>query len=341
MAQTSGLWTTAGAPAGHQVVSYTEVLASDMLAIAAACSGFEGVAQGYLNELAPSTTGNNNCRIATGGAMVDGKYYKNSANVDLTIDSPSAGHYRIDRVVIEATWATPNVVATVIKNGVEDAVAPAYPSTAGVNYAITIAQVRVNEGGVIAYVTDERLWAIVDTDGSTLEANAGELRVKDGGITAAKIANRTRAFLVPCTGVTTQLSGGVDAWRNELAGFEIDVTSIFVAFGEFAVPSDFYSAMTVKAVYQPGATGNVYTKQEARYGAAGEAYSIHTANDGGYAAVGVTNLQLSIVQSVSIANAALGDIVTMAWYRDGTNGSDTVEAYIYFKGWLVEYTADS
>ena len=71
-AETSGLWSTDAAPAGHQVVSYTQALNSTMLEIGAACSGFEGVAPGYLAELAPSSTGVNNARIATGGAVVDG-----------------------------------------------------------------------------------------------------------------------------------------------------------------------------------------------------------------------------------------------------------------------------
>jgi hypothetical protein len=175
--------------------------------------------------------------------------------------------------------------------------------------------------------------------------------VKDLGITTAKIAadavttakipNRTRSVFVSASGVADAISSGNDIGRNEHAGFEINNTSIYVAFGEFIVPRDFVSGMTVKAVFQPGGSGNAYVKSEARYGASGEAYSNHTDDDGGYAAIAVTNALLSVVQSVSLSNAAIGDYVTMTWYRDGTHGSDTVEAFIYFKGWLVEYTADS
>jgi hypothetical protein len=187
MAETSGLWTTSGAPAGHQVASYTQALATDMLAITAACSGFEGVAPGYLNELAPSSTGVNNCRIATGGAMVDGKYYKNSANVDVNIPSSSGGNTRIDRVVLRATWADFDCVIERIP-GTDDPAptAPAITQTSGTTYDIQLCQVLVTAGGVIT-ITDERKWAVVDTDESTLEDSAGLLRVKDLGITTAKI----------------------------------------------------------------------------------------------------------------------------------------------------------
>jgi hypothetical protein len=189
-AETSGLWTTAASPAGHQVTEYTQALASDMLAITAACSGFEGVAPGYLSELAGSSTGSRNVRIATGGAMVDGKYYKNTANVDKTLDLPSGGTTRIDRVVLEALWSTTfTCVVTVIK-GTESGGTPTPPSitqTSGTKYDILLYQALINASGDVT-LTDERTWAIVDTDESTLEDAAGLLRVKDLGITAAKLA---------------------------------------------------------------------------------------------------------------------------------------------------------
>jgi hypothetical protein len=95
MAETSGLWTTAAVPGGHAVVSYTQAIASDMLAIAAACSGFEGGAPGYSDELAPSSAFDNFVTIAAGGALVDGKFYKNTDPVTTASASASAGNYRM------------------------------------------------------------------------------------------------------------------------------------------------------------------------------------------------------------------------------------------------------
>lgn len=160
MAQTSGLWTTSGAPAGHQVASYTQVHASKMLSIVSACSGFEGVAPNYLNELAPSTTGANNCRIATGGAMADGKWFDNSANVDVVIPSAvGGGNTRIDRVVLRVSWAAFTAIITRIA-GTDAAspVAPAITQTSGTTYDITLCQCLVDVAGEVT-ITDERTWA--------------------------------------------------------------------------------------------------------------------------------------------------------------------------------------
>jgi len=344
MAETSGLWTTAGAPAGHQVVSYTQALASTMLEVAAACSGFEGVAPGYLNELAPSSTGINNVRIATGGAMVDGKYYKNSANVDLNIPDAGAGETRIDRVVLVATWADFDCVLEVLPGTSHASPTPPTLADAGYDvsgtaYAIYICQVLVTQAGAIT-ITDERTWAIVDTDGSTLEDSSGALQVKDGGITAAKIANRTRRFFVPAVQMIDQ-DTSTDLFRLDYAGWKADDSDHSIAFGEFWVPEDFVSGMTVKAVYQPNASGNIYSLNYARYGASGQAYSTHTNDDGGPGVVAVTDAVLNIQQTITLTNAALNDVVTLNWDRDAASGSDTLAGWVYFKGWLVEYTADS
>jgi len=313
-----------------------------MLKVAAACSSFEGVAPGYMNELAPSTTGDNNCRVATGGAMVDGKYYNNSANVDLVIDSASAGHYRIDRVVVRAAWATFTCSLVVIKNTVEDAVAPAITQTTGVTYDIQIAQVRVTDAGVITSVTDERTWAICETDGSTLEDSGGNLRVKDLGITtakindsavtAAKIANRTRKLFVPAQ--------HTDDSVNDTTGVDLVDGASDSAMGHFTVPSDFVSDMTVKAVIYPAGTGNVYSSHTAYLGAAGEAIGTHTVATGNQA-VAVTANQYSVIQSLALVDAAAGDYIFVSYLRAGGNALDTVGAAVHMMGFLVEYTADS
>ena len=172
MAETSGLWTTDAAPAGHQQVSYTQALASTLVEVGAACSGFEGVAPGYLSELAPSSTGVNNARIATGGAVVDGKYYKSTANEDHVIANAAAGETRIDRIVLRATWANFECIQTIIA-GTSDPTptAPAITQTTGVTYDIMICQVLVTDGGVIT-ITDERTWAFADQAALTVLARA-------------------------------------------------------------------------------------------------------------------------------------------------------------------------
>ena len=161
MAETSGLWTTDAAPAGHQVVSYTQALVSDMLKITSACKDFQGVAPRYGGQLEPSSTGVNNARIATGSAMVDGKYYSSTANEDHVIANAAAGETRIDRIVLRATWANFECVQTIIAGVSGPApTAPAITQTTGVTYDIMICQVLVTDGGVIT-ITDEREFASV------------------------------------------------------------------------------------------------------------------------------------------------------------------------------------
>src|SRR4030065_2267257 len=105
MTETSFFWTTSGTPSGHQVASYTQVIAAKAWAILAACAGKEGVAPDYMNELA-GTTGTNVVHINTGGAVVDGQIYQNGASVDVTIPSAvGGGNTRIDLIVLRVSWA--------------------------------------------------------------------------------------------------------------------------------------------------------------------------------------------------------------------------------------------
>lgn len=348
MAQKSGLWTTDASPAGHQVTSYTQATASEMLAVAAACSGFEGVAPGYLNELACSVEGANEVDVATGGAMVDGKYYINTDVVTLDSDdlpSPSGGTTRIDRIVLEVTWANFECVITVIA-GTESGgtpSAPSIPTTAGTNYAIPLYQALINAAGEVT-LTDERTWAIVPVDDSTIEDNgAGALRVKDSGITAAKIANRTRKFFVPSVEAYDSTVGGTagDRMRTTVVGYTLTETSLSSGYGNFLIPQDFASGMTIKPIfYGTAGAGDVYYKTDVQYGAVGEAYNNH-AHSGSYAALTVTADVWQVGASVSLTSGAADDLVSMRFYRDGTNGSDTFNGAFYFLGFIVEYTADS
>jgi hypothetical protein len=190
LTETSGFWTTDDTtPAGHQVASYTQVIAAKAWAILASCGGKEGVAPSYLNELVGSVPAAKKARIGTGGAVVDGQWYENNAAVDLDIgEAVGEGNTRIDRIVLKCTWADFDVVLEVIPG--TDAASPVAPSltqTPGTEYDIPLYQALVNVGGTVT-LTDERTWAIVDVDDSTIEASAGELRVKDLGITLAKLA---------------------------------------------------------------------------------------------------------------------------------------------------------
>lgn len=147
------MWTTGTTNDGAS--TYTQLDASELSKIFAACTGFEGVAPNYLNGLKVSGTASP-VSIDTGGAMVDGKPYKNDASTTIVIPTP-VSLTRIDRIVARADWANHQVRLTRIA-GTEGAGAPAITQTPGTTYDIKLAQVSITTGGAIT-VTDERTFA--------------------------------------------------------------------------------------------------------------------------------------------------------------------------------------
>jgi len=155
MAETSGFWTTSGTGTGDQVASYTQAHHSTALTLAAGAKSLDGVATGYLNGLAV-TAGSGKVSVASGGALVDGKWYTNSAAMDISIPTPTAGTSRIDRIVLRAVWSSYTVRCVKLAGTASSSPAvPALTQTRGGTFEIAIAQVRVTSAGVIT-VTDER-----------------------------------------------------------------------------------------------------------------------------------------------------------------------------------------
>ncbi len=97
--------------------------------------------------------------VGTGMALVQGRYYINSADLTLTVEAADPSYPRIDRVVVRADLAG-RTVHVVVKKGTAAAspVAPALTRTAEI-WELSLAQVRVEAGAtsiVAAKITDER-----------------------------------------------------------------------------------------------------------------------------------------------------------------------------------------
>jgi len=188
MAQQSWLWNTDGTGDG-KIGGYTQADWAIIAAILGACCGYEGVAPAYRNELAPAANGANTVRVATGGAVVDGKPYDSSTAVDVNVPSASgAGNTRIDRIVLRADWTAQTVRLTRLA-GVDAASpsAPAITQTPGSVYDIMVCQVLVNTAGAVT-VTDERVWAATNAHG--LAPNAvTEPAIQNGAVTTNKHAD--------------------------------------------------------------------------------------------------------------------------------------------------------
>jgi hypothetical protein len=386
MTEFSGLWTTGGA--GDGASTYTRAQLSDLFKVLGACMDNEGVAPGYLNACAVSANGANSARVATGGALVDGIMYSNSANVDTNIPSAvGGGNTRIDRLVLRADWTAQTVRVTRIAG--TDAASPSAPaitSSAGTTYDLKLAQVLVDTSGTVT-ITDERVLArpgalslansvalgftnaagtainpvltqnssdqvAVITAGAGFRiineaqdtvlvdvSETGVLTLAGSGITAANITNRTRTFFVQPAQVkrtdtnvvgVSQVEGG-----QMIDGVEND------ALGYFYCPADYVSGLTVAAAVSPSTTSaNIYCQQEIYYAALGESLGTHS---GAFApaAVAITTGQINLIASVSLSSISAGDYVAMRFIRDASNWADTINNLVYFRGWLVSYTADS
>lgn len=209
MSESSILWSTNGTGDGaaditsSQWINFFEILfLSDKTT--------EGVAPRYLNALAVSSTGNNNARVATGGAVVRGFLYRSTANVDLTIPSPASDTGF--RIVLRADWTLQTVRAAYVLNttGVTDA--PALTQVDGTTWEISLATGTITSGGVIA-VTSAPTYLHYNTNVSTAMLEAAS-------VTAAKIAAAVAGDGL-AGGAGSALSVNVDG-----VGIEIDTDAL-------------------------------------------------------------------------------------------------------------------
>ena len=172
----------------------------------------------------------------------------------------------------------------------------------------------------------------------TVLAKLGAGNVAFQLIVPALVTDRTRKFFVQCVG-GENINDGIAIERNDPRGWELVDNKECTANGNFIVPNDFASGMTVTAVVIPFANGDVFSSNEATYGACTEAFNTH-GDAAGPAAVAVTTV-VNCIQEITLGNEAIGDIVNLEYDRDATNIGDTIGNLVWFSGWIVEYTADS
>ncbi len=246
-------WWTTGAGSGDSPTNYTQSDLSEISKILAASAGFEGVAPGYLNSLA-ITGASSPVSMDTGGAMVDGRQYKNDAALSITIPTPVT-YSRIDRIVLRASWGTTYTVRATRIAGTEASspTAPAITQTPGSTYDIKLYQVLITTGGAIT-LTDERTWAALRVDGTTLQVSAGAIGVKAGGIGTAQIANSaiTNALL----GAGAVLLGNLDPSLKFQKIAEFTGDGIQTSFSFTSIPATFkHLLLLVNAAYYYNVAG--------------------------------------------------------------------------------------
>ena len=178
--------------AGDGSSEYTEVDHSRWVRVVGACFGHEGIGPGYGTEFsaAANPTGGTDrkVRMGTGGAIVDGKPLDQDVLEDHLLDvTPS---YRRDRIVLKCDWTAHTVRIAVLKGTDGSETPPTIPAPNPNTLVYQgLWQVRLISSGEVTLEADERIWAETSVDDVTIEvSDTGELRVKDDGIVAAKIA---------------------------------------------------------------------------------------------------------------------------------------------------------
>lgn len=123
----------------------------------------KGVIRNWLNELAVTSPGVNAANVATGAALVHGKFYRNTAVVNV-VGIPSApggaGHtWREDLICVRSSWVAQTIRVYRHANPADEVAYPAPTQTDGTCWEIPLAAVRINAAGTITLITDLREFA--------------------------------------------------------------------------------------------------------------------------------------------------------------------------------------
>lgn len=115
----------------------------------------QGVIGDWLNELEVTDGGANIADVDTGAALAHGKFYRNTAIVNLAIPN-SVGAWREDLVCLRSSWAAQTIRIYRHANPADGVGYPAPTQTDGSCWEIPLAAVRINNAGAITLITDLR-----------------------------------------------------------------------------------------------------------------------------------------------------------------------------------------
>ena len=196
----------------------------------------EGVLPDYLNELVVTNPAGLTIRVASGGAVVDGKFYRNTANVDFAGAAPGGGS-NFYTVVAHKDFAAQTVRLSML--GPNAVAPPAVTQADGVDWEIAIYEIEITSGSVVT-LTDVRVYCHFNTNVSTAMLEDGAVttpKLPDGAVTAVKL--------------TDGAGSGVDA--DLLDGLE--GSAYLTPMTSLAATADIVLAVGA-SVLIPGMTGN-------------------------------------------------------------------------------------
>lgn len=156
------------------------------------------------------------------------------------------------------------------------------------------------------------------------------------------LVGRTRSFLVsPQSGYDVMTSLALVRTDAMAEGLPMADGNVTYVFGEFLVPVDYVSDMTIQPIVVSAATGDIYASGHVYYSAVGETWDGHDDQLANAARAITLNKHNGATASMTLSTPAAGDIVHVQFTRTGDNVLDTVGNTVFFIGWMVTYRADS
>lgn len=240
MAESSIFWTTGSTGDGASPYTQAQILAW-LLRTFLNDPTTQGVLYDYADDLVPAGSVSP-VTIGAGAAMVCGIPYESTAQVEVTIPTPTIGTTG-HRIVLRADW-TAQTVRVELKSS-SDGVAsiPALTQTADDMWEISLATLTITTGGAIT-LTDTRAYIKpnIRVRGNNLDDNAVvTAKIAANAVTTAKVANNaiddTKAgSRVP---VVTNRQGGSDTDWGEFGNTNYSVSgNVLIQAGSIEVDID-------------------------------------------------------------------------------------------------------
>jgi len=271
---------------------------------------------GLLEVTNPSTSV---IRVADGIALVDGKIYYNTANIDETLDVPLTGTNYFT-VVLHKDFAAQTVRVDIKEaagnsnGGASTAVGvPVVTQTDGTTWEISLATITITVGPVVT-ITDTRYY------------------IGKGG---------ERTVCIPVVQGNTG-SGPPTSLDMNTTGYGWDTQDGVASncYGMWVVPDDFISDLTISVALYAEATADVCGRGYVSYSAAGEAYNTHS--DLSVAiTVGVVNTIVKEDYEIAVTAASVGDVISIRFIRDATNILDTIGGVVTVRSFVATYISSS
>jgi len=282
---------------------------------------YHGVSKNHLNEMVTTNPAGQQLIVDTGGAMVYGIPYENTAPVTFDTGIPLV-NLTGWRIALRASWVAQTVRLVLIVNTDGVAAYPTLTHTPGVIWELPIAAGSVTVGGVVN--VDQGPWYL----SPGLEVDH------------TNILDRIRTIFVPCSQAVV---AAAVIPRVERGWPMADAVQTY-CYGTFLCPIDHESPLTfwIMPVWFPSATSANLARltQLTNYGADAALYNTHTFTNTFDLAAGVQDtISTGINHSVG-ASITWEDYVTLTFDRNGAHANDTFAGIVYFMGWRIYYMAD-